>query len=521
MKRVIRVLTELTVLCCLLLLSSSAAADAGITNPDLKRVRDLEKFFDTREYTLNPEKPGLLRGDDDPIGLRQITAPSLGGVGTWAVLMDTELLGYPLSSSIILTMKDYSDRYTTVYIQDFNGCPSSVSSCPIVSGGEYEFRIFVKTTISGDGGYYGTVRFKIKDDAAHVSLTEKIDAVVSSCKAKTQWQTALNLHDWLIRNVYYDLDLHYYGADMILRGFGVCDGYTKAYLMMCRRAGIPVYRVDNVAHSWNVLKLDNAWYFVDTTWDDPSGKLVRVSGEERYTYFCLNTDLLELDHPRPWNFTDTGEIYCSALDDNYFIRKKDWVTLGNLKNNNTSYSEAIAAQIAANCGGNYIPCDDFFYVDENSGWYVTDPLDPGMVRDWTLLAYAMSREPMLIPGWGYVNLSVYFNAQEKYFLYSISSFSVDETGTLELPHNLKAVAAESFMGINSSSVVIPEGCTSIGAGAFRSSNVHLVRIPASVTRIADTAFSGCGPLLFLLPGNKNCDAIISFATQHGFLWHYQ
>lgn len=60
----------------------------------------------------------------------------------------------------------------------------------------------------------------------------------------------------------------------------VCEGYAKAFLLLMSASGIDCGFVAGLAngggHAWNQVKLDNEWYNVDVTWDDPGGD---------YTYY--------------------------------------------------------------------------------------------------------------------------------------------------------------------------------------------------------------------------------------------
>lgn len=58
----------------------------------------------------------------------------------------------------------------------------------------------------------------------------------------------------------------------------VCEGYARAFKVLCDEAGIPCVLVDGAAdngsgnpeaHMWNYVKLDGIWYAVDVTWNDP------------------------------------------------------------------------------------------------------------------------------------------------------------------------------------------------------------------------------------------------------------
>ncbi|MCI5620914.1 MAG: hypothetical protein MR355_05050 [Lachnospiraceae bacterium] len=61
----------------------------------------------------------------------------------------------------------------------------------------------------------------------------------------------------------------------------VCEGYAKAFKVLCDQAGIPCVLVSGTAkssaeatreaHMWNYVQIDDAWYAVDVTWNDPLG----------------------------------------------------------------------------------------------------------------------------------------------------------------------------------------------------------------------------------------------------------
>ncbi len=141
---------------------------------------------------------------------------------------------------------------------------------------------------------YKTVSFTIADDDIHPTLEDKVSEIVNNHRGSSDWETALNLHDWLTHNAYYDYSYDMHGADMLFSGLGVCDSYSKDYLLLLEEADIPVRRVISANHAWNAVQLDGQWYFVDATWDDsdPDQVTVPVSGYEGHDYFCINHTLI-------------------------------------------------------------------------------------------------------------------------------------------------------------------------------------------------------------------------------------
>ena len=49
----------------------------------------------------------------------------------------------------------------------------------------------------------------------------------------------------------------------------LCGGYTDAMALFLNKLKIPNYRISSESHIWNYVYLDNNWYHIDLTWDDP------------------------------------------------------------------------------------------------------------------------------------------------------------------------------------------------------------------------------------------------------------
>lgn len=83
----------------------------------------------------------------------------------------------------------------------------------------------------------------------------------------------------------------------------VCEGYSRAFMVLCQRLGIPCVLVDGAArpeptgsseeHMWNYVKLDGQWYALDVTWNDPFVRNwpdAAVSGLEDQNWMLLGGD---------------------------------------------------------------------------------------------------------------------------------------------------------------------------------------------------------------------------------------
>lgn len=91
---------------------------------------------------------------------------------------------------------------------------------------------------------------------------------------------------------------------VFLNGSTVCMGYSRATQYLLGKMGIFCTLVtgtaapENEEHAWNLVKIGENYYYVDTTWGNPGfaeqqeGSVKEVS----YTYLCCTTDTLSMTH---------------------------------------------------------------------------------------------------------------------------------------------------------------------------------------------------------------------------------
>jgi transglutaminase/protease-like cytokinesis protein 3 len=117
------------------------------------------------------------------------------------------------------------------------------------------------------------------------------------------------VHDYIVLNTAYDYDNYkndtvpeesYTEYGVLFKGVAVCDGYARTTKLFLDLLGIENYYVagevlDGGLHAWNVVKIDDKYVQVDTTWDDP---VPNRPGEVRYDYFMV-TDTF-MSKSREW-----------------------------------------------------------------------------------------------------------------------------------------------------------------------------------------------------------------------------
>ena len=108
-------------------------------------------------------------------------------------------------------------------------------------------------------------KFKARYKKIIKGLDEALASVDSSM---SQADKAMAVYIYLAENTTYkeSADAHT-GYDVLVNHVGVCDGLANAYALAMNTLGIPCAVVSNYSknHSWNIVKLNRVWYFVDLT----------------------------------------------------------------------------------------------------------------------------------------------------------------------------------------------------------------------------------------------------------------
>ena len=160
-------------------------------------------------------------------------------------------------------------------------------------------------------------------DTYQLKIEKVRDYIVSKVNGKSDYEKIKMIHDYLRDTIEYDSTLSksniydIYGA-LVLREC-VCEGYAKSFQYLMNEV-----EIDNVIvigtgtnstgktenHAWNYVLLDNNWYAIDVTWDDPiligEGKMPE---ESKYKYFLKGANTMNQNHVPSGKFTDAGQTF--------------------------------------------------------------------------------------------------------------------------------------------------------------------------------------------------------------------
>lgn len=141
---------------------------------------------------------------------------------------------------------------------------------------------------------------------AKEKFNKTVDKIIDGApKNATDYELELYANDYLVENCVYDKEAaetediaghenDAYGA--LVENKAVCEGYSRAFQLLCNRLGIDCISVSGTAdgepHGWNNIKLDGEWYEVDVTWNDTDGD----TEFPIYEYFNLPSDKFSESH---------------------------------------------------------------------------------------------------------------------------------------------------------------------------------------------------------------------------------
>lgn len=161
------------------------------------------------------------------------------------------------------------------------------------------------------------------DDLAGKEITPKLQRTYNRAQEviskiikpdMTDYKKTKIIHDYVVNHTQYDVD----AAEQFLRGEdsdanafmaygvlinqkGVCQGYAEAMHILLSLAGVQSDLVIGdamdaegtyISHMWNMVLIDNEYYMLDATWDDPVGPRDILS----HDFFLVDSETLKKTH---------------------------------------------------------------------------------------------------------------------------------------------------------------------------------------------------------------------------------
>ncbi|NFO82168.1 sugar-binding protein, partial [Clostridium botulinum] len=159
-------------------------------------------------------------------------------------------------------------------------------------------------------------------------MREKLNSKINYIKknyldeCSTDLEIEYAIHDYITQNCTYDKDNYdkktvpnishtSYGA--LINQIAVCDGYSKATMLLLNEYGIEAGIVTNDSHAWNYVNIDGNYYQIDLTWDDPTPETNKIT----YKNFNCSDNVMRKIHP--WTSTIPERCTDTTFDDLFRI----------------------------------------------------------------------------------------------------------------------------------------------------------------------------------------------------------
>ena len=146
------------------------------------------------------------------------------------------------------------------------------------------------------------------------------------------------VYETIIHNTEYNMEAedNQNICSVFLNHASVCQGYAKAMQYLLMKLKVPTTLVTGTVetgegHAWNLVKVENEYYYVDATWGDASYRIQNAGDDVlvpnapaiSYDYLCVTTEELTRTHA-------LSEIVplpaCDCMEANYYVKEGAYFT---------------------------------------------------------------------------------------------------------------------------------------------------------------------------------------------------
>lgn len=266
-----------------------------------------------------------------------------GSVATFTLEYDADTASYNLPATEENTYVNYKNGNMLVrdYADGDSKRSATFNDFPINKKNAGEMAVYNSESLwwALEHNYLPTFPVKnTKAEAFYKQAKDILRRIINN--DMTDYQKTLAIFEYLVDMVDYDYDAYeaidtddstnnvcYFLEGVFEYNRAVCDGKSKAFVLLCRMEGIECLRdfgsspTGGAGHAWNYVKLDGVWYMVDTTAGDPGvrfdGGAVKAEVVD-YSYFlcAVNTYKYGYDGEKVYEYSGIWDSVLRGNDNN-------------------------------------------------------------------------------------------------------------------------------------------------------------------------------------------------------------
>lgn len=307
--------------------------------------------------------------------------------------LDSMCLGYLTGTDTISSTQDKDGKtvYPTKSVIFSNMSGTKALNTALMfkySNPQYYFLdISVYGSTMGTGGIITLTVFPaFANGTARAAATSRMQSVIDTWMPQINAQPTELLkekkaHDLICEKVSYDPgydtksdDMNEYNQvaySVFCTDTTVCAGYSQAMQLLMNAAGIDCSIVTSGDHEWNIVRIQNIWYYTDLTWDDFSTEQAAIYGQGvGYKYFNRSNQAFMNDSARLVRSHTPESMWTGYLPELVYDSGATWTDAGTVS---TPSVTLTAPQIVCN--------QDTISMSAPSGgtiYYTTDGTNPSI-----------------------------------------------------------------------------------------------------------------------------------------------
>lgn len=298
------------------------SADSGISNSGSKMTSEAEDISDETsntdgELAVEADNTGLVLQNGDILKSSTIT----NGPRRAPVATSTSIVYDGAAETVISAIRN---RQSEVDITSYSIPTSNISALTKrIYNTSGDLFYFNKYSYYSSDNKVTRLLLTYKTDYSNAdiqSFYDKVDEVLGQLDSSwSDIEKILYIHDYLVTNINYDFSYSKSNSyNALMEHSSVCQGYALIFDYFMERLNIPceVISSSDLNHAWNEITLNGENFYVDCTWDDPTGCIEEYC---KHNNFLVDQDKLynNKHEATDWVNSKSETVYGTSSSDKY------------------------------------------------------------------------------------------------------------------------------------------------------------------------------------------------------------